>query len=134
MALAMKSWLGLAALLTVGAAQAAASDPSLKAFLGKFADMASHGAVASMAKVTRFPLKNEVYQQPGAISPSGFKHHFQLNGYPTLAACLKATPPQRATNRSADLGEWEVDCDGNIFHFARDGDAWRHSGFENVNE
>src|SRR4051794_20524836 len=124
----------LIGLLAIGAARAEAPDASLKAFLAKFADMAGRGAADAVAKVTRFPLKITVYQQPVAVSAAGFKHHFKLNSYPELAGCLKKTPPQPAPARSAGLGEQEVDCDGNIFYFAREHGAWRHSGFENVNE
>ena len=120
--------------LASSAAQAAGTDPALKAFLAKFADMAAHGAADSMAKVTRFPLRNQVYQEPTEISAAGFKHHFDKDGYRQLSDCLKSTPPQRASGEGAKLGEWEVDCGGNVFHFAREGDGWRHTGFENVNE
>ena len=120
--------------LGAGAAQAGALDPTLSVFLAKFADMARRGAADSMADVTRFPLKNAVYQEPTAISRAGFKHHFQLNSYPTLAGCLKTKRPERAASGNAGLGEWVVDCDGNAFYFANVGGQWRHSGFENVNE
>jgi hypothetical protein len=124
----------LTGLLVVSAARAEAPEASLKAFLAKFADMAARGAADAAAKVTRFPLKNDVYQQPRTVSAAGFKHHFKSNSYPELADCLKTTPPRRAPGPKAEPDEWEVDCDGNIFHFARVGGAWRHSGFENVNE
>jgi hypothetical protein len=124
--------LALAVLAPV--AQAAWPDSALKAFLAKFADMAAHGAADSMAKVTRFPLRNRVYQAPERISAAGFKHHFELNRFRELAGCLKSTPPRRADSGSADLGEWIVECDGNNFYFAQDGGGWRFSGFENVNE
>lgn len=123
------------ALLVLGsAARAETLDPALKAYLAKFADMAGRGAADAMAKVTRFPLKNQVYQEPAAVSAAGFKHHFQVNGYRNLAGCLKSTPPKRASGPGAELGEWEVDCEGSVFHFAQEGAAWLHSGFENVNE
>lgn len=123
----------LAQALTLGA-EAAAPDPGLRAFVAKFADMAARGAADAMGKVTRFPLRNRVYQQPGRIAAAEFKNNFTTNSFRELAACLKRTPPQRAAGSSADLGDWEVDCDGNIFYFAKDGAGWRFSGFENVNE
>ena len=131
---AAKSAVLFVALMAAASAQAGAPDPSLQSFLAKFADMAARGAADSIAQVTRFPLKNAVYQAPGAISRSGFKHHFQINSYSHFTACLKTTPPQRASSRSAGLGEWVVDCDGSLFYFADVGGQWRHSGFENVNE
>ena len=69
-----------------------------------------------------------------ALIPS----HIDRNSMSIIAARARQTsrppPPARAASHSIKLGEWEVDCNGNIFHFARDGSAWRHSGFENVNE
>ena len=124
----------LALAVAAHGAQAAAPDPALKAFLAKFADMAAHGAADSMAKVTRFPLRNEVYQAPERISAAGFKHHFELNRFREMAGCLKTTPPQRAGAENVKLGEWIVECDGNNFYFAKTDDGWRFSGFENVNE
>ena len=61
----------LVAVMATVSAQAATVDPALKAFLAKFADMAARGAAGSMAEVTRFPLKNAVYQEPNAISRGG---------------------------------------------------------------
>jgi len=124
----------LAFLVPAAAASAAGPEPALKAFLAKFADMAAQGAADSMAKSTRFPLINEVYQAPPKVSAAGFKHHFEKNGYRNLAACLKTTPPQPVKGASARLGDWEVDCNGNNFYFAREGGVWKHTGFENVNE
>ena len=126
----------LAVALTLGsfAAQAAGADLGLKAFVAKFADMASHGAVDSMARVTRFPLRNRVFRQPERISAAGFKREVTLNAFADLAPCLKTTPAKPAQGRSAELGAFAVDCDGNIFYFAQDGGAWVFSGFENVNE
>ncbi len=115
-------------------ASAAEPDASLKIFLARFADMAAHGEADSMAKLTRFPLRNRVYQAPDRIGAAGFRRYFTRNGFRELAPCLKAGPPQRAKGRSADPGEWEVDCDGNVFSFVREGEGWRFSGFENVNE
>ena len=120
--------------LTAFAAEAAGPDPALGAFLAKFADMAARGATDSMARVTRFPLRNRVHQQPDRVSAAGFKHHFMINGFRELAACLKSTSPQRVAGRNVEAGEWEVDCDGNVFYFAQEGGGWRFSGFENVNE
>jgi len=127
-------WLALVCLSPGLAAGAANLDRELKAFLGKFADMAAHGAADSMAKVTRFPLRNRVYQAPEKISAGGFKHQFAENRFREFASCLKSTRPQPAARDSADLGEWAVDCDGSVFYFAREGDRWRFTGFENVNE
>ena len=116
------------------AVEAAGPDPALKVFLAKFADIAGRGAADSMAQATRFPLRNRVYQQPDRISAAGFKRHFTLNAFRELAPCLKTTPAQPARRASAELGSFEVDCDGNIFYFAQDAGVWRFSGFENVNE
>lgn len=126
----------LALVLAVAAlgAEAATPDPALKTFLAKFADLAAHGAADTMAKVTRFPLRNRVYQAPERVNAAGFKSYFALNSFRELAGCLKSTPPQHAQTRHADLGEWLVDCDGNIFYFAQYSGGWRFSGFENVNE
>ena len=124
----------LALVLASFAAEAAEPDPALKAFLTKFAIMAERGAVDAMVKVTRFPLKNRVYQEPDRINATGFERHFKLNRFDELASCLKATPPRRAEGRDSDLGAWEVDCDGNIFYFAQEGGGWRFTGFENANE
>ena len=116
------------------AAAAAALDPAPKAFLAKFADIAAQGAVDPMTKVTRFPLKNRVFQQPERIGPAEFPRYFARNGFRELATCLKTTPPRRVGKAGADLGDWVVDCDGNSFYFAREGGDWRFTGFENANE
>lgn len=116
------------------AAFAAEPDAALKTFLAKFADMAAHGASDAMAGLTRFPLRNRVYREPERIGAAGFGHYFARNGFRDLAACLKTTPPQAAARRDAELGSWQVDCNGNIFYFAKDGVGWRFTGFENVNE
>ena len=128
----MRAFALLAALVVTSAA--AAPDPALRAFLAKFADVAAHGAADGMAKLTRFPLKNRVYQQPERIRAAAFKSQFAVNGFRDLAACLKTTPPQPASGPSADLGAWAVDCNGSVFYFARAGADWRFTGFENVNE
>ncbi len=134
MATALKFLAFLMALMAARSALAATPEPPQKAFLAKFADMARRGAADSMADITRFPLKNAVHQEPSAISRAGFKHHFQLNAYPALAGCLKTKTPERAASGNSGLGEWVVDCEGNLFYFANVGGQWRHSGFENVNE
>lgn len=131
---AWRLFLALPLCVVALAAEAAAPDAALKTFLAKFADMAAHGASDSVAKVTRFPLKNRVYQEPERISAAGFKQYFAHNGFRELAGCLKNTPPQSAKSKDADLGEWVVDCEGSRFYFAQDGGGWRFTGFENANE
>ena len=133
--MARRGWRLLTALaLGTTAAAAASPDPALTRFLSPFADMAAHGAADAMAKVTRFPLRNRVFHEPERIGAAGFKLYFAQNHFRDLADCLKREAPKRVGARDADLGEWRVECDGNLFYFAKDPGGWRFSGFENVNE
>lgn len=120
--------------LTVSAAGAAGVDPALKTFLGAFSDAVGAGATATVAGMAHFPLQNEAYQQPKTVSKSGFNQQFGFMKGKVFAACLKTTPPKRAAADNRRLGEWSVDCDGNVFYFAKFDGQWRYSGYENVNE
>jgi hypothetical protein len=117
-----------------GFADAAGADPALKTFLAEFSAALGRGGADGVVGLTHFPLKNSAYQQPKAIAKGAFKSHFGFLKGAEFAACLKSTAPQRATAESRGLGDWVVDCDGNVFHFAQFDGQWRYSGYENVNE
>jgi len=126
--------LALFALALAAPAHAAAPDPELKKFIAAFAEALKAKTPDTAAKLAHFPIRNAVYQEPETVSAKDFKSHFNGIKLAEFIACLKANAPTRSPAQSRRLGEWSVDCNGNIFYFGKFDGAWRYSGFENVNE
>jgi hypothetical protein len=123
-----------AAFVLATAAYAAAPDPALKTFLAGFSDALRRGALEAAAGMTHFPIQNDVYQDSKTINRAEFKRHFGMIKEAGFAACLAKTAPKKAGADSRRLGDFDVDCDGNVFYFRKFEGQWRYSGFENVNE
>ena len=121
--------------LSLTCAAQAASDPALKSFIVAFSDVLRRGDAAAALPMAHFPLGNAVHQSPEKVTQADFKWHFKSIQVKSFIDCLKKEAPQRASaNDRKRLGEWLVECDGNIFYFTKFDGQWRYSGFENVNE
>lgn len=124
----------LLALVQANAAAAAGADAELKAFIADFAAKLGGGGVAAIESLAHFPLKNAVYREKETVSKGEFRKAFAYIADKQFVDCLRKNAPQRAAGASKRLGDWSVDCDGNVFYFAKFESQWRYSGFENVNE
>lgn len=86
------------------------------------------------AQFIRFPLDNRVYQEPPRISqrefPKTFAEVYIPNEHCLAKARLEIVTPSNKLGGSL----WEINCDGNSFHFGKEGGRWFHTGYENVNE
>jgi hypothetical protein len=126
--------LAAACLFVAATGAAAAPDPALKTFLAAFGEALRRSSLEAAAGMAHFPLENSAYQQPKTIAKSGFRQHFGYIKGKEFADCLKTTAPQPAAKASRTLGDWSVDCNGNVFYFKPFDGQWRYSGYENVNE
>ena len=125
----------VAALVVPTVSQAAANPPAaLVKTRAAFAAAVKARDVGAVEALTSFPLKAAVHGQPPSVSRSAFPKFLKDNGYVELTECLSSGPlaPSKTGKRVADV--WRIECDGNIFYFALENGAWRHSEYENINE
>ena len=130
----------LATILLIAATPSMAADKppaELVAAREAFAAAVVKGDAAAAAKLSSFPLKNDVYREPKSIPEAKFASSMKV--YAELKACLKSTPlrPAATKGKSKAAGatpDWELDCDGNILRFGLRNGQWLHTGYENVNE
>ena len=124
--------LALAALVPVPASSAEKPPPELVKVRAAFAAAAKAKDLAALEALIAFPLANEVYQEPAAVTRPAFRK--KLAEYAELAPCLASEPltPDADTAKSAKL--WLVDCNGIEFFFGQRGGKWLHVKFGNINE
>ena len=99
-----------------------------------FASALAAKDLSAAAAATIFPLKVAAMGLPPTVSRSAFPKFMQRNGYEENAGCIKSEPLERADSHEHGANVWLVNCNGNIFYFALATGAWRHSGYENINE
>ncbi|MCB1540591.1 MAG: hypothetical protein KDJ25_06990 [Rhodoblastus sp.] len=130
----MRAGLSLIAALAATSAFAADQPPAeLRKLRTDFATAVAKKDQKAVEKLTAFPLRNIVYRAPKTVPASKFKAQMQM--YVELASCIKADPLTPATKGGATpKGEWEINCDGNVLAFGLRNGAWKHTGYENINE
>ena len=128
------SGLIVAALVSTAAYGAEAPPAALVTARIAFASALAAKDLSAAASATIFPLKVTVTGLPPTVSRSAFPKFLQRNGYEENAGCLKSDPLERADAREHGPDIWLVNCNGNIFYFSLAHGAWRHSGYENINE
>jgi hypothetical protein len=99
-----------------------------------FASAVAAKDLPAVSAVTTFPLKVTATGQPSSVARSAFPKFAQKNGYLENAGCLRSGVLERADAHDYGANVWLVNCDGNVFYFALANGAWRHSGYENINE
>jgi hypothetical protein len=126
--------LTVAAFSSVAAHGAEAPPAALAKARLAFASAVAAKDLPAVSAVTTFPLKVAATGQPPSVAQSAFPKFVQKNGYVENAACLRSGPLERADAHDHGANVWLVNCDGNVFYFALAKGAWRHSGYENINE
>jgi hypothetical protein len=123
-----------AIVLLASCVSAAEKPPAeLQALRATFATAIEKNDSAAAAKLTRFPLRNEVYRGPKSIPEAKFGS--VMKEYVHMKDCIKTSPLGLApAKRAGAAHEWVIDCDGNLLYFGQKDGQWRHTGYENINE
>ena len=122
-----------AAVLSSTAWAAQAPPPDFAAFRAKFVAAVKAKDLKAVAALTAFPLANATYGEPDSLSESAFMKRSR-DLYAVFAGCLATQPATLDPPPKNGERSWAIDCDGQVFHFAQRGGAWRYVKQENINE
>jgi hypothetical protein len=125
---------------SLGAAQAAPAPADLEKMRAAFAAAIAGKHVDAAMKMMHFPLIQEVYQEPPKVTAAQFGKDLGNLALDDAAIqhCVAHDPLEMTVTKDASnkgfIGAWNVNCDGNIYYFARKSGAWLFIGYENINE
>lgn len=132
-------------LVLAGTAAAGAAEsvpPGLDAARKALADAAAAKDVKAVARLARFPLIVDVWQEPPKVTAKQFgQGHLAAyfgDGDSGIVTCIGSGPivrndPKESTGEAFGKS-WRADCDGNSYFFAERGGSWRFIGYQNSNE